>query len=69
MSASSVTAGLAPTDGPRKGASAKPSAGLGSYMVHKAEGGQRPHYGTADIDAADRRHDTDPAIRPQSKWM
>jgi len=66
---SAVSAGLAPKDGPRSGGSTKPSAGLGSYSVHKADGQQRPNYGKDVIDAAHRRHDTDPAIRKQSNWI
>jgi len=66
---SAVPAGLPPKDGPRSGGATKPSAGLGSYSVHKADGQQRPNYGEAMINAADRRHDTDPAIRSAEKWI
>jgi len=66
---SGPSASLPPKDGPRSGGATKPSGGLGSYQVHKADGSQRPNYGTALIDQADRRHDTDPAIRKQSDWI
>ena len=60
---SGVFAALPATDGPRKGNVPSNSAGMGSVQVRKAEGSDRPNYGTALIYAADRRHDTDPAIR------
>ena len=67
---SAISAALPPKDGPRGGDPAtKPSAGLGSYSVHQADGMQRPNYGKAMIDAADRRHDTDPAIRSRDNWL
>lgn len=62
-------ANLPAKDGPRSTSVPKPSAGMGSYSVHKAEGSDRPNYGTALIAKADRRHDTDPAIINRNAWF
>ena len=56
-------------DGQRGGSVPAASAAMGSYQVRKAEGSDRPNYGIALIQKADRRHDTDPAIRPRDKWI
>jgi hypothetical protein len=55
------------------GSAYKGSAGLGSKEVRKAEGSDRPNYTRDLLQKADRRHDTDPAIRGNSgkknNWM
>ena len=72
---SGAFANLPAKDGERKGGTSVPnaSAGLGSKQVRKAEGSDRPNYGVALIYKADRKHDTDPAIRgnsgPKNNWM
>ena len=68
-SMSGVFANLPPTDGQRGGAVPKASAAMGSYEVRKAQGSDRPNYGAGLIAAADRRHDTDPAIRKRENWL
>jgi len=66
---SGAFANLPPTDGARKGGATQNSAGLGSYQVRKAEGTARPNYGAAQIAAADRRNETDPALRARDDWI
>lgn len=52
-----------------KGMGAHGPAVLSSSNVQKVDSTDRPHFYPGMIDAAHRKHDTDPAIRGYRDWL
>lgn len=65
---SAPTAGLPATDAPATSKSTPPGV-LSASAVKQSAATARPWYGSDLINAADRKNETDPAIRPSSRWI
>jgi len=68
MSQGELSAGLSAKDA-TAGSSMRPPALLAPRNVHGSQATARPWFGADLIDAADRRHVTDPAIRQSRDWI